>query len=39
MTGRQTMVAWGDPRLFLRQHQAFPMATINGIICAKRRGD
>jgi hypothetical protein len=32
MTGRQTMVAWGDPRLFLRQHQAFPTATINGIV-------
>jgi hypothetical protein len=32
MTGRQTMVAWGDPRLLLRQRQAFPTATINGIV-------
>ena len=37
MTGRQTMTAWGDPRLLLRQLQAFPTATINGIISAKRR--
>jgi hypothetical protein len=28
----------GDPRLLLRQLQAFPTATINGISSAKRRG-
>jgi hypothetical protein len=37
MTDRQAMTAWGDPRLLLRQLQAFPTATINGIINAKRR--
>jgi hypothetical protein len=38
MTDRQTMTAWGDPHLLLRQLQAFPTATINGIISAERRG-
>jgi hypothetical protein len=37
LTGRQTMMSWGDPRLLLLQLQAFPTATINGIINAKRR--
>jgi hypothetical protein len=37
MTGRQAMTAWGDPHLLLRQLQAFPTATINGTISAKRR--
>jgi hypothetical protein len=37
MTGRQTMMAWGDPRLLLLQRQAFPTETINGIISAKER--
>jgi hypothetical protein len=32
LTGRQTMTAWGDPRLLPLQLQAFPAAIINGII-------
>jgi hypothetical protein len=36
MTGRQTMMAWGDPRLLL-QLQVFPTATSSGTIIAKRR--
>jgi hypothetical protein len=38
LTGRQTTMSWGDPRLLLLQLQAFPTATINGIISAKKRG-
>jgi hypothetical protein len=38
MTGRQTMTAWGEPHLLLRQLQVFRTATINGIISVKRRG-
>ena len=32
MTGRQTMMAWGDPHRQLLQHRPFPMASINGIV-------